>query len=782
MKKNLMFAMFGAIALTGAVGLTSCTDSEEVVNVNPTYNEKTGDVTVDLALNIAQGQHGTTRMSAANTQADMTLAGVTFRGIDYAFLASNILKDGENNLTDGKYLYDGNATLGKVYNLGNILASGALDPNLTGESTTKSKSRRVVELALPTMSNNIMFWGRAITSGKTANQIGAVDWTVDKSLSNMEFTLKRRIPKDPTSGEPLAHGEKAFKQYQSVIAGILNKVVNFKYSYSDIQFETGGQTANGIVYWSDYVVYERSNPADESTSMILKRNPNSPIISTKELCPLGEIMADAFIALNTIYDGEMRAGSGPMVAQTLYEILTVLDGVKSATPTSLEEKVTNIFAGQIYNLLSPLLTSGAKWTTTIADIKTASEVTSTECNLVTEDINSFPSIFDVPDGAAVLKNTITAANPSAETEEGKHIKITYEYNTNLPTYAMSGEVGGTFDIFNYRYPAELCYFGNSPVRVTDATKLVSEYPDGTTNWLTDASWTGWNNDYHVLSSTRSVAMRDNINYGSALLKVTVRYGAASLKDHNADIQQQRKGAVEEDNIISTDGAQPFVLTGILIGGVEPTVGWNYIAKAASPQFDSFIYDKDVNGGDGFSIPAYAAGGAMTSPNYTLVWDNWNQTQKGRKQNVVYIALEFENKSGKDFWGMNNLIHKNAKFYITGKLDPDEGLSTTDRSAGVLWPGQSKTEGTGESQVTKSVDNYALPPYETEGTAIGNTIKERRVFIQDYVTEANFVFGEKSLKSALVAVPDLRSAQISLGLSVDLKWNEGLKFESITLGN
>ena len=50
-----------------------------------------------------------------------------------------------------------------------------------------------------------------------------------------------------------------------------------------------------------------------------------------------------------------------------------------------------------------------------------------------------------------------------------------------------------------------------------------------------------------------------------------------------------------------------------------------------------------------------------------------------------------------------------------------------------------------------------------------------------MTTADFVIGENSLKSALVEVPDLRSSQISLGLSVDLKWQTGLNFSEITLG-
>ena len=80
----------------------------------------------------------------------------------------------------------------------------------------------------------------------------------------------------------------------------------------------------------------------------------------------------------------------------------------------------------------------------------------------------------------------------------------------------------------------------------------------------------------------------------------------------------------------------------------------------------------------------------------------------------------------------------------------------------------------------------MPPYYTTERAGSNTtldsktIKQRRVFMQDYMTEATFVLTENSLKYALVAVPDLRSSQISMGLSVDLNWNKGLKFDNVPL--
>ena len=179
-----------------------------------------------------------------------------------------------------------------------------------------------------------------------------------------------------------------------------------------------------------------------------------------------------------------------------------------------------------------------------------------------------------------------------------------------------------------------------------------------------------------------------------------------------------------------------------------------------------VYDKTNT-----VIPKASAetGGNASQPVYTLLWDNWDQSFKGKKQRDVYVALEFKNNS-KNFFGENNLIRNGATFYIVGKLDPNKRPSSitdktddeyaADKSLGITWP-------------TK----YALPPYDTDGKGI----KERRVFIQDYLTSATFVINETSLQHALVAVPDLRSGQISLGLSVDLAWRTGLTFGEVILG-
>ena len=731
MKKYFNFAFAGAIALLGATMFTGCSGSDDAVaENNPKYNATTGEVGVDFVMNVSSGS-GTTRMTAANTQATTD---TEFRGINNALLATFTQAE------DGKWLTTA-GTADKTYNMGEILGSGALDPDGTGSTP---KSRRVIELALPTGTNTLMFWGKAIKTGTDKAQ-GSISYTVNKDLSTTSFTLNKRIPEGSVA---------AFTQYKNLLAAVMTKLVDSRVdvtgSYESVDFNVSS------LGWKDYVTYNTGELVRKTYTPAKEAGDPAVLMENDAL---GEIMADAFISLNTIYANELRAGAGPAVSRTLGDLYEVINKVAVATPTSKSEAITKALAAQIKIWLTTLIDTDARTWNATASVKSW---VGGSYDLATGDLNTFPeTLFNVPQGATILK--ITIGNPTEDADR----TFTYSYMENIPTYAMSGASGGSFDPLNYRYPAELCYFGNSPVRVTNDPHITADYPDGVTDWDNDANakWTGWTKNGHVLSSTRSVAMQQNINYGTALLQTTVRYGAATLQDNNHNIQQARKGVNEPNNTIAA-GAGTFTLTGVLIGGVEPEMGWNYLAKAATPQFTSYIYDNDL---PSTAIPAYTAGGAKSTPNYTLVWDNWNQANHGNKQNVVYIALEFVNNSGKDFWGLNNLIRNGATFYITGKLDPDarpasitdktDAQYAADKSLGITWP-------------TK----YALPPY----AANGSTIKERRIFIQDYMTEANFTIGATSLQSALIAVPDLRSTQISLGLSVDLEWQGGLVFES-TLG-
>jgi hypothetical protein len=752
MKQNLFYALLSAIALTGSVGFSSCTSSDDVAEVSPGFDEKKGEVSVNFVFNVSTGNTAITRMSEGTVQA---LSTSTFRGMDKSALMSFNLG------SDGQHISSSTASAQKQFSLGAVLGHNAIGPN------SETNSRRILELSVPVGTNTLMFWGKAQKSGND-NEQGKIDFHEDTNLANAYFSL---CPILPDGGD----AKTAFDQYRLLIQTVLNKIMASSYTGTATYGTTESRAVTGLK-WSDYAKVVTNGTTKELQKMTT--NPGG----TGTISELGEILANAFVTFNTINTNELRAGSGTAVERMLVDLYTVIDKVASATPTNLEEAVAKEVGSVIRTNMRNFLNASKSFScwAKIYDVKTHSELAEEKMNKLpsntgTDDyieLQHFPSILGMPDGSTVLTCEITT-DASVTT---KITKVEYAYRQLIPTYNMGGTTVVTdgFNIYDYMYPAELCYFGNSPVRVSAGTHSTAHdiFPQGTSNWDDDSKWLeegghSWTKNGKVLSSTRSVGMQENINYGTSLLKATVRYGAATLKDNNATLHSG-----ESDNVLTAD-ANLFTLKGILIGGQYQTMGWDYVAKSGSKE-NCMIYDNALTDGtettvDQKTIPAYTVAGAKSNPNYTLVWDNWNGS-KGNKQNVVYVALEFVN-NGVPFWGETNLIPTGGTFYISGKLDPDGNLSTSDRSEGITWPYPTKAASAANENY------YALPPYNTDGT----TIKERRVFIQDYMTEANFVIGANSLKKAMVTVPDLRSAEMSVGLSVDLKWSTGLSFEDVILG-
>lgn len=317
-----------------------------------------------------------------------------------------------------------------------------------------------------------------------------------------------------------------------------------------------------------------------------------------------------------------------------------------------------------------------------------------------ESIN-FPGKFNLPDGVASL---------NWKTGESK-----FAYN------APENVTIGTGNSINYQkicYPAELSYFVNTTTMVSDKDMSnLSEFPSYT-DWTkpAGADWSNKNFDEKaVANSTRTVGLKDPVQYSVAILKSTVRCSEGILEDN-----AQAAGFKTNQSITVTDTS--FPVTGILIGGQPASVDWKYEPATTGEAFSNTIYDNVMNGS-----PMYAKTEAQASnANYTLVFDNKNTGKK-----TVFVTIELENKSGMDFYGQDGIIPKDAKFYLVGKLDPDA------------------TEGVNK---TGNID---------------------RVFVQDYVTTANFNI--KTLKNAYNCIPDLRTSGINVGLAVDLSWKTGITF-------
>lgn len=289
--------------------------------------------------------------------------------------------------------------------------------------------------------------------------------------------------------------------------------------------------------------------------------------------------------------------------------------------------------------------------------------------------------------------------------------------------APETELFGTGNSIKYNkicYPAELSYFVSTKTMVSDKDMSnLSEFPSYT-DWTkpAGADWSNKNFDEKAVeNSTRTVGLKAPVQYSVAVLKSTVRCDAATLKDN-----AKQAGSLDEDQQISvpTDG---FKVTGILIGGQPASVDWKYEPKATGESFANTIYDNVMNG-----APMYAKNETSASnANYTLVFDN----KKSDTQSPVYVTIELENNSGQAFYGKDGIIQKNTKFYLVGQLNPNK-------------------------------------------TGLTNPNSVNRVFVQDYVTTANFNITD--LKSAYNYIPDLRTSGINVGLAVDLDWKSGITFD------
>lgn len=300
--------------------------------------------------------------------------------------------------------------------------------------------------------------------------------------------------------------------------------------------------------------------------------------------------------------------------------------------------ITSVVA--FINNLKAALVGETGGTTDLAEKKLTKEIYD-KCEAALTAIGSinFPGKFNLPDGVATLSWTTGG----------------FAYNT--PEKVTIG-TGNSINYQKICYPAELSYFVNTTTMVSDKDMSnLSEFPTYT-DWTTKTQ-TGWDAktsfaEKAVENSTRTVGLKDPVQYSVAVLKSTVRCDAATLKDN-----AKEAGSFDENQQIPvpTDG---FKVTGILIGGQPASVDWKYEPKATGESFANTIYDNVMNG-----APMYAKNEASASnANYTLVFDNKTAPNK-----VVFVTIELENNSGMDFYGQDGIILKDAKFYLVGKLDP-----------------------------------------------------------------------------------------------------------------
>ena len=338
-------------------------------------------------------------------------------------------------------------------------------------------------------------------------------------------------------------------------------------------------------------------------------------------------------------------------------------------------------------------------------------------------LDGFPADVNLPDGAALLaydKETRTFTQKT----DGSEIFGTYEVPGSDPVITSSKITSAYAD---YVYPASLYYYCNSGIG-TAITSQADEYDDDNDTW--GGILSNYTAAQQVKSNTRSVAILDPIQYAVGRLDMTVR-GLVTTTDGAKRIMYDRNGE-------AYDAAAGFEVTGVLIGG-QKQVGFNFTPQGTT---EKTIYDNITKSqSTTLTVKPRTDNSDPTSNqsgvNYTLALETAASTD-------IYVAVEFLNKGG-DFQGADGVIPAGCKFYLVGKLTPSEGTQPTN-------------------------------------PAPATTLNQ--VFKQDYKTIANFSIAQgtantantKGLAAAYNTVPDLRTPQLELGLSVDLTWQTGITFD------
>ena len=329
----------------------------------------------------------------------------------------------------------------------------------------------------------------------------------------------------------------------------------------------------------------------------------------------------------------------------------------------------------------------------------------------------FPNDIHIPDGAVALEYTASDG---------------WKYQSSV---TMKGDNKIAYD--KITYPASLNYFVKTAAMANNEAATTLS-PTGTfwpkqddwakydaENSTTDpwASLSGWSQG--VQNSTRTIALKEAIQYGVANLKLTIKANAENLDDNAS----QKGGQVKDQNI-NVDGK--LKMTGVLVGGQPSEVAWNY-EPTTGATFDRTVYDNkmnqsaDVVNTTGIAVPVNSS----SVPNYTLVLDNKNNATGGSQANVVYVTVELVNGTDVDFYGVDGMVPKGGKFYLVGKLDKNATSGVTN---------------------VNNVDH---------------------IFVQDHTTVANLTI--MNLKNAYNNIPDLRSTSVSVGLAVNLTWENGIEF-------
>ena len=388
------------------------------------------------------------------------------------------------------------------------------------------------------------------------------------------------------------------------------------------------------------------------------------------------------------------------VLKSLYEGFTGGGKLMAGSSANIEALLTKLYG----DLVKDNWTSDDRASVIEAITIAISEKATIDNNTVklNSDISGYPANLKLPDGSAAIQ-WHTALKKKEGGVEGEMEEDPDASGFVAITHSGSGQ--DLSDQTRFTYPAELYYYANSRIK-TSISSQASHY--SLASWADVLGYYD-SDDGVVTTTTRSVALTDQMNYGVACLELQIQ--ATGLKDATGDY------LVDNGSEKVYLGNSNFPLTGVFVGGQYP-VDYSFQTGDGTTDEDllneRIIYDKAV-------VPGIHLTTDQSSANYTLVLQS-------KLHKSVNIVLEFSNESNKSFKGSEGgIIYPGTHFYLVGKVIP----STT-----------------------------ATDPIENQ-----------RVFTRDHKTVVTMTV--KSLMNAYNVIPDLKTAQHDLEVtSVGVRqWND-----------
>lgn len=239
---------------------------------------------------------------------------------------------------------------------------------------------------------------------------------------------------------------------------------------------------------------------------------------------------------------------------------------------------------------------------------------------------TYPRELGLPDGAVQI-----GWNSS---------KNEFEYSTSSNN--VWGGMVTAAQIPDYVYPAALYYWTNSTIKVSDNTQS----DNYATNWETCLGL--YTDGNAVESTTRSVALEKQINYGVARFDLAAWFNSTTVKDNVSN----------DVNVTASDGMK---IVGLLVGGQKNV---QYDFSTPVNENERSIYDQ--------SITSVALPGAKNENIIarTLVLETEPNTTKR-------FAIELENNTDESFVGNDGTVPAGGRFYLVGELEPSTDGTYSD---------------------------------------------------------------------------------------------------------